>query len=107
MINRISIDPYYVEEYKNAAAVIQAFKEEYKDTDKAYAAFFTDKAGLENPPKTNLAYARQKVSNEFIDFQLSMGGFEVFGAKNYPGYISGAYVKGQPTPYRTSEYHEQ
>lgn len=101
MKNRISIDPAYLEEYRNAVTVLEEFKREFATKEEAYAAFFQDKEGLQDPPQTHLAFARQKVSNEFIDFQLSMGGFKSFGAKNYPGYISGAYIEGKPAPYRT------
>jgi hypothetical protein len=101
MINRISLDPNYLTEYENAAHVLTLFKQEYSTIEKAYAAFFTDPEGLESPPKSIRAYARQTVSNEFISFQLSIGGFKSFGAKNYPGYIGGAYQQGKPAPYRT------
>ncbi len=101
MINRISLDANYLREYKNAKEVLDAFKQEYDTLEKAYASFFTDPQGLQNPPESRLAYARQKVSNEFISFQLSVGGFKAFGAENYPSYINGAYIEGQPAPYRT------
>ncbi len=101
MTNRISLDPNYLTEYENAVRVLTLFRQEYNTVEEAYAAFFTDPEGLENPPKSMLAFARQKVSNEFISFQLSIGGFKSFGAKNYPGYIGGAYQQGNPAPYRT------
>lgn len=102
MSNRIEIDTNYIEEYENAAFVLrEIIKEHQGNVNEAYAAFFTDPAGLESPPQTKIARARQKVSNEFIAFQLTVGGFESFGAKNYPGYIAGSYVPGNNAPYRT------
>lgn len=101
MINRISIDRNYLKEYFNASMVLEYFKQQYPTKEEAYAAFFTDEKGLQNPPSSYLAYARQKVSNEFISFQLSVGGFKSFGAENYPGYIHGGYIQGKPAPYRT------
>jgi len=104
MNNRISIDSSYVDEYINAKLVLDAMIREHGgDKDKAYADCFTSPQGLENPPKSRLAKARVKVSNEFIAFQLTMGGFTAFGAENYPGYIAGAYIPGEKAPYRTSK----
>ena len=100
MMNRIRLNGCYLEEYKNAQRVLDEFKELYPSVEKAYAAFFTDPGGLENPD-TPLAKARQKVSNEFIALQMSLGGFKAFGAENYPSYIAGAYIEGQVPPYRS------
>ena len=100
--NRISIDPNYLTEYENAVHVLNLFKQDYNTVEEAYAAFFTAPEGLESPPKSILAFARQKVSNEFISFQLSIGGFKSFGAKNYLGFIGGSNQKGKPAPYRTN-----
>ena len=101
MNNRISVDPTYLYEYKNAAEVIEELTYEY-GKDKAYEILFTDPTALYNPPQTRLARARQKVSNEFITFQLSAGGFKAYGAKNWPGYIAGGNIPGD-TPYRTAK----
>jgi hypothetical protein len=102
MTNRIALDSNYLEEYRNAQFVLNEIIDEYHgNKNEAYAYFFTAPEGLETPPKNKLAMARQKVSNEFIAFQLSIGGFAAFGATNYPGYIAGAYVPGEKAPYRT------
>jgi hypothetical protein len=102
MINRIEIDTNYIEEYNNAQYVIEELIEEHNgNKNAAYKEFFTSPEGLVNPPKSKLAKARQKVSNEFIAFQLTVGGFASFGGKNYPGYIAGAYIPDEQTPYRT------
>ena len=102
MINRIELDPNYLEEYRNAQYVIEELIQEHnEDKVAAYTEFFTSPEGLVNPPKSKLAKARQKVSNEFIAFQLTVGGFASFGGKNYPGHIAGAYIPDEQTPYRT------
>lgn len=101
MTNRISLDGNYEYEYANAMKVLDAFKQTHATIEEAYAAFFTDPEGLETPPQSRLAHARQLVSNEFISFQMSVGGFKAFGAENYPGYINKAYIEGKPAPYRT------
>jgi hypothetical protein len=67
----------------------------------AYALLFTDPGALETPPRTPLALVRQCVSNEFVAWQLALGGFKSWGAENYCGYIGGAFIPGQPAPYRT------
>lgn len=106
MMNRIELNSFYIMEYENAKEVLDEFiaiaKKNGKSEEDAYAQFFTDPDGLINPPNSRLAHARQNVSNEFISFQLTVGGFESFGAKNYPGFIGGAYVEGEQAPYRTS-----
>jgi len=98
--NRISLDPSYVYEYQNASEIVKELIYEYGDVDKAYEVLFTDKSAIDDPPSTLLGRARHKVSNEFIVFQLSVGGFKFAGATNSLGYISGANIKGK-TPYRT------
>ena len=45
--------------------------------DNAYRTLFTDKSANQSPPVTPLALVRQKVSNEFVAFQVSQGGFKV------------------------------
>ena len=101
--NRIQIDANYLEEYRNAQFVLQELILEHKGNKlQAYTEFFTSAEGLVTPPVSKIAKARQKVSNEFIAFQLSVGGFASFGAKNYPGYIAGAYVSGENPPYRSN-----
>lgn len=104
MTNRISTDSSYIDEYINAKFVLdEMIKEHGGDKNQAYADFFTSPEGLQNPPKSKLAKARIRVSNEFIAFQLTMGGFAAFGAKNHPGYIAGAFIPGETPPYRSKE----
>lgn len=99
MNNRISVDPSYLYEYKNAAEVIKELIYEHGDPE-GYIQLFTDKSLIDDPPTTLIARVRQKVSNEFIVLYLSLGGFKFGGATNSLGYISGANIKGKP-PYRT------
>jgi hypothetical protein len=102
MMNRIDLSAIYLDEYRNAQFVITELIQEHGgDKDAAYSELFTSPQGLEQPPKSKIARARQKVSNEFIAFQLSVGGFASFGGKNYPGYIAGAYIPDEQIPYRT------
>jgi hypothetical protein len=96
--NRLRTEPSYAHEYANAAAVLAALIAELGET-AAYEKLFTDEAANTGEPKTPLARARQKVSNEFVALQLALGGFEAFGAKNYLGFIAGANIAGD-LPYR-------
>lgn len=100
MDNRMSLRPQYRQYYMIAKKTMDQLVADLGET-AAYEKLFTDPEA--NVPHTNtpLAITRQKVSNEFITFQLNEGGFKAFGAKNSPGYISGAYIPGQPAPYRT------
>lgn len=103
MGNRIDIDPLYRQYYTTAQATMADLVAQH-GTDKAYEILFTDASANRSPPSTPLAITRQKVSNEFIALQLSLGGFQAFGgALNYPGYFGGANVPGAPAPYRTFE----
>ncbi|HBB33506.1 MAG TPA: hypothetical protein DDZ80_14935 [Cyanobacteria bacterium UBA8803] len=104
MLNRINLRPIYREYYSIAQKAIKdLIAEKGNDEDKAYEYLFTDKDLTKTPPETLIALTRQVVANEFIALQLSLGGFKKFGAKNYCGYIGGAYIPGQPAPYRTFE----
>lgn len=101
MDNRIRLRPEYLGYYISARItlldMISAMGEEA-----AYRTLFTDTAANQAPPDTPLALVRQKVSNEFVAFQVSQGGFKAFsGAINYPNFIAGAYVPGEPAPYRS------
>lgn len=108
MDNRMSLRPEYRQHYQLAAITMQQLCEELGEQ-AAYEKLFTDSDA--NCPHTNtpLAITRQKVSNEFITFQLNQGGFKAFGAdgaskaENAQGYISGAYIPSQPVPYRTAD----
>lgn len=101
MNNRIRLNPGYIHEYQNAAAVIAELTEEL-GKDKGYEKLFTDPFANQPNPVTRLARARRLVSNEFVLLQLALGGFKAFGAENYLGYFGGANIKGN-TPYRTFE----
>ena len=100
MNNRIEQDPAYIGEYRNAREVINELIDEY-GLKKAYQTLFTRPVDPNSPPRTAFERARVKVSNEFVLFQLSVGGFKSFGAKNYLGYFGGANIEGQAAPYRT------
>lgn len=100
MLNRINLRPIYRDYYLLAATVTRQLIEQYGE-DQAYVYLFTDVDAAKAPPETPLALTRQKVANEFMALQLSLGGFKAFGAVNYCGYIGGANIPGQPAPYRT------
>ena len=100
MCNRISLYPIYHEYYILAKKVMDGLVAE-RGEEAAYTLLFTDASALQTPPKTPLALVRQCVSNEFVAWQLALGGFKAWGAQNYCGYIGGAYIPGQPAPYRT------
>ena len=102
MQNRINLYPIYHQYYKAAFNTINKMIVQMGEQ-ACYQEIFTDPYANLPPVDTNLSIVRQKVSNEFIDFQLSLGGFKSFGATNYPGYIGGALIPGQPVPYRTME----
>lgn len=102
MVNRINLRPIYNDYYKIAKIVMDELITEYGN-DEAYEFLFTDSSAMESPPETPLALTRQKVANEFMAWQLALGGFKSWGAKNYCGYIGGAYIPNQPAPYRTFE----
>lgn len=103
--NRISLDARYLHEYANATAVLDELIDELGEAD-GYKKLFTDPQATISPPTTDLARARQLVSNEFVALQLALGGFKAFGgATNYLGYIGGPNIEGRP-PYRTYDGRE-
>ncbi|MEH6461747.1 hypothetical protein [Chitinimonas sp. JJ19] len=102
MLNRINLRPVYRDYYLFAAATLRGLIEQHGE-DGAYAFLFTDTDANKAPPETALAVTRQKVANEFMALQLSLGGFKAFGAINYCGFIGGANIPGQAAPYRTLE----
>jgi hypothetical protein len=102
MGNRIALDPLYHGYYTLAKKVIDGLIAEHGE-EAAYARLFTDPGAGQAPPKTALALVRQRVSNEFVAWQLALGGFKAWGATNYCGYIGGAFIPGQAAPYRTGE----
>jgi len=101
MDNRMRLRPEYRGYYISARqTMIELVATMGKD--EAYRKLFTDPSANQSPPTTPLALVRQKVSNEFVAFQVSQGGFKAFtGAINYPNFIAGAYVPGEHAPYRT------
>ncbi len=98
--NRINLYPIYQEYYRISSLTLRQLIEE-NGKEEAYQIVFTDPFANTPPVDSNLSIVRQKVSNEFVSLQLSLGGFKAFGAKNYPGFIGGAYIPGKPAPYRT------
>jgi len=100
--NRIELHPEYLSYYRTAATEIERLAER-SGREQAYLELLTDPSLAKGEADTGLKIARQKVSNEFISLQLSLGGFKSFvGAINYPGYIGGWNGDG-PAPYRTHE----
>ena len=97
--NRINLYPIYQSYYSIASEIILSLSAELGER-ACFEKIFTDPFANMPPVDSDLSILRQKVSNEFIDFQLSIGGFRAFGAKNYPGYIGGSYIPAQPVPYR-------
>ncbi|WPN20917.1 hypothetical protein [Pseudomonas marginalis] len=103
MDDRIRLHPEYRSFYIQANQTLDELVERLGEA-AAYKMLFTDTAANQAPPQTPLSLVRQKVSNEFIAFQVSQGGFKAFtGAINYPGYIAGAFIPGEPVPYRTGQ----
>lgn len=101
LANRIRSNPTYAYEYRRGAALMRRIVADLGEG--AYPYLFTSSVAMISPPSTPLARLRQLVSNEFIELQLSLGGFASFGAKNYPGYFGGAHIPGQLVPYRTKQ----
>jgi len=108
MDGRMRLYPIYRVYYIQSGKILDALIKEMGN-EKAYRFLFTDKKINQKPIETPLALVRQKVSNEFISLQLSLGGFKKFGADNYLGYIGGAYIPGEKPPYRIAkeQIHEK
>ncbi|OSM05065.1 hypothetical protein [Magnetofaba australis] len=102
MQNRTALRPIYYEYYAMAAKTLNELIAQMGQQ-QAYVYLFTDQQINQKPATTPQAITRQYVSNEFVALQLSLGGFAAYGAQNYPGYIGGGYISGQPAPYRTGE----
>jgi hypothetical protein len=106
MNNRIKLRPEYWGTYSSARHTMNEMISAMGKAE-AYKKLFTDIAANDGPPETPLALVRQKVSNEFIAFQVSQGGFKAFSGAltyiNYPNYTAGAYILGEPAPYRTDQ----
>jgi len=102
MVNRINLRPIYQQYYMSAKQVMDQLIATYGE-DQAYEFLFTDADAAKSPPETPIAVTRQNVANEFIAWQLALGGFKAWGAINYCGYIGGGNVPGMPVPYRTFE----
>lgn len=99
MENRIDLDPLYEKYYLSAAAVLIDLLQQHGNPG-GYEFLFTDPTATKTPPLTPLAITRQKVANEFIALQMSLGGFLAFGAKNAPGFFGGVNDPSRPPPYR-------
>jgi hypothetical protein len=102
MDNRMKLRPEY-RQYYQLAKITMAEQVQQLGEAKAYEQLFTDSRLKEKHNNQPLAITRQKVSNEFVTFQLNQGGFKAFGATNSTGYISGAFIPGKPVPYRPLE----
>lgn len=74
---RIRLFPSYLEEYKNAAEVIEELVSQWGKA-RGYRKLFTDPDAAIRPPVTPIAKARQRVVNEFIFLQLVLSG-KMFG----------------------------
>lgn len=97
MANRISLDRDYKQHYERAAQHITALITQFGEQE-AFKKLFTTR----NPtPGSDREIAKKKVSDEFVEWRLALGGFSVFGASNYRGYIGGANLADEQTPYRT------
>lgn len=96
--NRIKVECCYVDEYNNAAHVLDELIAEL-GAPAGFEKLLTDVQADVAPPTTRLARARQRVSNEFVALQMALGGFKAFGAANYLGYVAGANIEGH-VPYR-------
>jgi hypothetical protein len=102
IINRIEFDSQYRLFYVRAAQGINSLIAA-KGEIIGYPFLFTDQSLNTPPAETDWQIARQKVANEFVALQLSLGGFKAFGATNYCGYICGPNIPGEAPPYRPME----
>ncbi len=102
MQNRISLYPIYHDYYILAKEVMDQLIAA-RGEEAAYAFLFTDPGATASPPASALAVTHHYVSNEFVAWQVALGGFKAWGARNYCGYIGGAFIPGHPVPYRTCE----
>lgn len=100
MANRIGLNAKYEGYYRLATDLIARLATDLGGADKAYAHVFTQMA---TDPDSELAAVQKYVSKEFIAWRLALGGFRNFGGLNYRGYIGGANIAGEPTPYRTRD----
>ncbi|MDK3025461.1 hypothetical protein QO239_22965 [Cupriavidus taiwanensis] len=103
MANRIALMPLYSDYYNIAKRVVDELTEQLGSEEAAYQEIFTNKDALGTPPTTPLALTRQSVANEFLTLYMALGGFNSFGALNWPGYFGGANVPGGKAPYRPME----
>jgi hypothetical protein len=101
LANRIDLNPLYGAYYTTAKQVINDLVAAHGAT-VAFETIFTSKSHQLPPPSpvTELDITQQYVANEFISFRLALGSFKAFGAINYPGYMGGANIPGEPVPYR-------
>ncbi|TBA52709.1 hypothetical protein [Rhizobium ruizarguesonis] len=99
--NRINVSPIYRDYYIDGADFVADLITEL-GRGPAYNRLFTQKPRVAQSgiPATRLEAVQRYVANEFISLRLALGGFKAFGAINYRGYIGGANIEGEPTPYR-------
>ena len=98
MQNRIKMNRTYYSDYKLTVNVLRELIQKFGKK-QGFIKLLTNPAANIAPPRTKIARARQKVSNEFIVLAMSIGGFKSFGAKNAIGHIGNANIKNKP-PYR-------
>jgi hypothetical protein len=103
--NRIALNPLYSAYYYAAATLIADLAAQpHGSARAAYELIFFNRnpQGLEFDPEL-MQEVRVHVAFEFIARRIALGSFVNFGAVAYQGYMAGANLPDQPTPYRTAE----
>ena len=87
--------PSYLEEYRSAIRVLDELRENHGDQAMKKLLF---ESGMKegDAATTRLAHLKMFVVDEFIRVWLASGGFKVYGAGNYNGYISGSRFAVRP-----------
>jgi hypothetical protein len=101
--NRIALNPLYAAYYFAAATLIADLTAQ-ANAFAAYQLIFFNRnpQNLEFDPELMQA-VREHVAFELIARRMALGSFVNFGAVAYMGYMAGANLPDQPTPYRTAE----
>lgn len=94
---KTEVDPSYVGEYTNAAAVLRELQTLYGEEEAYDRLFFANEIPA-GPPTTRLAHLKTFVVDEFIRMQIVASGFKDFvgysrredGNPNYNGYVGGS-----------------
>lgn len=83
--------PSYLYEYQSAIEVLAQLRQQYGHQEALQKFLFAQPDSC----------ARKYVVAEFINLQISQGGFRRFGYKNYVGFMGGPFDDVSRLPYRT------